>query len=144
MIRKHLFLHLKRSWHSNENPLRALSSLKQLLGVNKWKPRKVYPTKGSQDHFRLQNIQSAARDVFQTKQVEGTLGQAKFSKIEKTEEKVSAESWARPNLSRQRLSFWQSLAYCRTHNLSYDTGLWIQRYDDIVSNDPLFKEFIAH
>lgn len=78
--------------------MRALSSLKQLLGVNKWKPRKVYPTKGSQDHFRLQNIQSAARDVFQTKQVEGTLGQAKFSKIENTrkkekrEEKVSAES----------------------------------------------------
>ena len=42
------------------------------------KLREFYFTKGSQDQFCLQNIQSAARDVLWTKLVEGTRGKVKF------------------------------------------------------------------
>ena len=42
------------------------------------KLREFYFTKGSQDQFCLQNIQSTARDVFYTTLVLGTLGKVKF------------------------------------------------------------------
>ena len=74
---------MRRMWLRREIVVTGLPPLSQhevimfknlILIIFTEKLRKFYFTKGAQDQFWQQNIQSVARDVLQTKSVKGTSG----------------------------------------------------------------------